>query len=363
MIKVLIQQEQITPYRLDIFNLISKHYDLTVIHQGPLISKKRISFKQKIKKTYKIGPFFFQNIFKISRMFDVVITTANLRFLNNYFLAISTKNFKGITWGIGVSASYRKKFDNDKKYDFFRYLIFGRSDALLFYSNYPIKKYLNMGLKKSKLFVANNTYHNQCNFSENRKYFIFIGSLIEGKGLMSLIKQYESALSIIGKNLLPLKIIGGGKLEKPIKKYLDENNLNYKIELLGPIFKKKIINTILKKALISISPNQAGLAVLHSMSCGVAFVTSKDSITGGEIFNIKKNYNGIIYKEHDELHHIMIDACKKPLKYLRMGRNAHKYYYENRSGDRMIDGFRNVIDYVLKTSTNNKLKKTNYASK
>jgi hypothetical protein len=59
----------------------------------------------------------------------------------------------------------------------------------------------------------------------------------------------------------------------------------------------------------------------------------------------------------------MIDACKKPLKYLRMGRNAHKYYYENRSGDRMIDGFRNVIDYVLKTSTNNKLKKTNYASK
>ena len=67
MIKVLIQQEQITPYRLDIFNLISKHYDLTVIHQGPLISKKLISFKQKIKKTYKIGPFFFKIFLRFPR--------------------------------------------------------------------------------------------------------------------------------------------------------------------------------------------------------------------------------------------------------------------------------------------------------
>ena len=59
MVKVLIQQEQITLYRIDIFNFLSKHYDLTVVHGGPIISKKQILFKQEIINARKIGPFFF----------------------------------------------------------------------------------------------------------------------------------------------------------------------------------------------------------------------------------------------------------------------------------------------------------------
>jgi len=348
MIKLLIQQQQITPYRIDIFNLFSKYYDLTVVHQGPLISENLASFKQEIRKTYKIGPFFFQNLLNLTKFYDVIITTANLRYLNNFFLAIFPKNFKWITWGIGVSASYKEKFDSNKKYDYFRYLVFGRSDALIFYSDYPIKKYLDNGINTSKLFVAHNTYLNKCDFDNLRNYFVFIGSLSEGKGLMKLLEQYKLALSKIGKDLLPLKIIGGGKLEESIKNYIEKNNLKNKIELLGPIIENKKINKILSKALISISPNQAGLAVLHSMSCGVAFVTSKDSITGGEIYNIKKNYNGIIYKDCNELKNIIIDAHNNPLKYIDMGKNAYEYYYENRTGSKMVSGFIEAINQVIK---------------
>lgn len=348
MIKLLIQQEQITPYRIDIFNLVSKYYDTTVVHQGPLISENLVSFKQEIKKTYKIGPFFFQNLSNLSKVYDVIITSANLRYLNNFFLALFPKKFKWITWGIGVSASYKEKFDSNKRYDFLRYLVFGRSDALIFYSDYPIKKYLDNGINISKLFVAHNTYSNKCDFSNQRNYLIFIGSLFEGKGLMKLLEQYKLAFSKFGKNLLPLKIIGGGKLEKQLIKYIENNNLKNKIELLGPIFEKKKLNTILSKALLSISPNQAGLAVLHSMSCGVAFVTSKDSITGGEILNIQKNYNGIIYKDYNELHNIIIDAHNNPLKYIEMGKKAYKYYYENRTGTKMVSGFIEAINQVIK---------------
>ena len=84
------------------------------------------------------------------------------------------------------------------------------------------------------------------------------------------------------------------------------------------------------------------------MSCGVAFVTSKDSITGGEILNIQKNYNGIIYKDYNELHNIIIDAHNNPLKYIEMGKKAYKYYYENRTGTKMVSGFIEAINQVIK---------------
>lgn len=350
MIKVLIQQEQITSYRIDIFNLISKYYDLTIVHKGPLISKNLVFFKQEIRKIYKIGPLFFQNFTNLTKGFDVIITSANLRFLNNFFLSILPRKFKWITWGIGVSASYKKKFDINKKYDFLRYLIFGKSDALIFYSAYPVKKYLANGVNITKIFVAHNTYSNKCGFQKQRDCFVFIGSLFEEKGLMELIKQYKFALSYVGKDLLPLKIIGGGKLEKPIKKSIEENNLKNKIQLLGPIFEKKKINRILSKALLSISPKQAGLAVLHSMSCGVAFVTSKESITGGEIFNITNNYNGVIYKTSGELQNIIIDAHNNPIKYIAMGSHAHEYYYKNRTGSKMVKSFIKAINQVTKST-------------
>lgn len=350
MIKVLIQQEQITPYRIDIFNLISKNYDLTVVHKGPLISENLVSFKQVVRKIYKIGPFYFQNFFDLTKIYDVIITSANLRNLNNFFLAIMPKNLKWITWGIGVSASYKERFDHNKRYDFIRYLVFGRSDAIIFYSDYPVKKYLSDGVKASKLFVAHNTFSNECNFENQRDCFIFIGSLFEGKGLLTLINQYKLALTHVGKDLFPLKIIGGGKLEKLLKTYIEENDLKDKVELLGPIFEKKKINKILSKAIISISPNQAGLAVLHSMSCGVAFVTSKVSITGGEIFNIKNNDNGIIYEDFSEIQNIIIDAFKNPYKYIHMGKNAYKYYYENRTAPKMVNGFIKAINQVKKSS-------------
>jgi glycosyltransferase involved in cell wall biosynthesis len=347
-IKVLIQQECITHYRLDIFNLIAKYYDLTVIHQGPFISNKLILFKQEIIKIYKIGPFVFQNFFKIIKFYDVVITNANLRYvLNNLFFAYIPRKFKWIAWGIGVNASYTKNFDQYTCYNFLRYLIFKRSDALLFYSNYPIKKYLAAGINISKLHVAHNTYSNKCKFNKKRKYYIYIGSLFRGKGLITLIKKYKAALSIVGDKLPPLKIIGSGEMGNLLKKFIYKNNLKNKIKLLGPIYEKKKINKILSKALICISPKQAGLSVLQAMSCGVAFVTSKDAITGGEIFNIKHNKNGILLKDLDELEKIIIDANFKTIKYINMGKKAYEHYYKKRTAYKMIHGFKKAIESVL----------------
>lgn len=348
MTRLIIQQDIMTNYRIDFFNYLSKNYDLTIIHRGPKVSGKLVLFKQIIRKCFKIGPFYFQNFYNVIKKNDILITEANLRYIIiNLILAFFPRNFKWISWGIGVSASYKKKYDLDKKYDFLRYLIFGKSDALLFYSKYPKKKYISAGINPSKLFVANNTFPNDCEFRKKRKHFVFIGSLVLGKGLPSLLNEYHHALKSFSSELPPLLIIGKGKLKNELKFFIKKKKLENKIKLLGSIFDKKKLNNILSKSYFSISPNQAGLAVLHSMSCGTCFVTLKDSITGGEIFNIN-NKNGILLNNTKEIRDIFKDAYLNQKKYIRLGKNAHIYYYRNRTVSKMAKGFSDAIKFVKK---------------
>lgn len=348
MARLIIQQDIMTNYRVDLFNYLSKSYDLTIIHSGPKVSSKLVFFKQIIRKCFKIGPFYYQNFNNIINKNDILITEANLRYvINNIILAFFPRDYKWISWGIGVSASYKKKYDLDKKYDFLRYMIYGKSDGLLFYSKYPIKKYISAGINSSKLFVAHNTFSNICEFKKKRKHFVFIGSLVSGKGLLSLLTEYQYALKLFSSKLPPLLIIGGGQMKNELRIFIKKKKLENNIKLLGPIFDKKKLNNILSKSYFSISPNQAGLAVLHSMSCGTCFITLKNSITGGEIFNIK-NKNGVLLDKNNEIRDIFRDAYLNPKKYIQMGKRAHIYYYKNRTLSKMAKGFSDAIKFVKK---------------
>lgn len=348
MTRLIIQQDIVTNYRVDFFNYLSKYHDITIIHSGPKITNKLVFFKQIVRKRFKIGPFYHQNFYNIINKNDILITEANLRYLIiNFILAFLPRNFKWISWGIGVSASYKKKYDFDQKYDFLRYLIFGRSDGLLFYSKYPKKKYISAGINPSKLFVAHNTFPNICEFKKKRNHFVFIGSLVLGKGLLSLLNEYHYALELVSTKLPPLLIIGGGKMKNELRTFIKKKKLENKIKLLGPIYDKKNLNNILGKSYFSISPNQAGLAVLHSMSCGVCFVTLSSSITGGEIFNIN-NKNGVLLNNNKEIRYIFKDAYLNPKKYILMGKKAHTYYYKNRTVSKMAKGFLDAIKFVKK---------------
>ena len=83
------------------------------------------------------------------------------------------------------------------------------------------------------------------------------------------------------------------------------------------------------------------------MSCGTCFVTLKDSITGGEIFNIN-NKNGILLNNTKEIRDIFKDAYLNQKKYIRLGKNAHIYYYRNRTVSKMAKGFSDAIKFVKK---------------
>ena len=100
-------------------------------------------------------------------------------------------------------------------------------------------------------------------------------------------------------------------------------------------------------AIACVSPNQAGLTVLKSMGCGVPYITRRDAITGGELFNITHGVNGVLYDKPDELKGILLDLTEHPETYMLYGRNARAHYEVSRKPEDMVTGFLAAIAYAL----------------
>lgn len=354
--KVLIIQNKITHYNLPIYNLLADktNIDLTIANYGKKSNSEDNKFKTIYLDNYYFGPFIFskQNIFRLSQNFDVVIPFADLHWISLLLLTKKIKrNFKLIYWTIGVSASYSNKFDENTRWDFLRYFFLRDADALLFYSSYPIKKFVKNKFKKEMLFVAPNTVkitHEQNDeFSSCLKdSILFVGTLYKEKGIIELLYAYNEAF-LKNSNIPNLNVIGDGTEMPNIIKWVNDKKLNDKINLLGAIYDNNILQNYFKNALACISPNQAGLSVLSSMGYGVPFITKFDSITGGERLNITNNETGILYISNSDLVKIILGISFNKTKYLEMGIKAKKWYNEKRTPNHMVNGFTSAINYVI----------------
>ncbi|ARN56289.1 glycosyltransferase family 4 protein [Sedimentisphaera salicampi] len=349
--KVLIINQNIAEYRIPILNLLSEYYELTFLHTEPKKYGTKLKFKEKVVANINLPFFSFLkvNLHKYCNQFDVVISEANIRYLDRDMLIINPfRNYKWIGWGIGVSASYDKKFDQNNKFDCVRHFIFKKADANIFYSDYPVEKYISAGFSKESLFVANNTtevfYDESVNYEKNS--ILFVGTLYKQKKIYELLKAYKEAAETVN-DIMPLNIIGGGEEFENIKSWISQNKLEDKVSLLGPIFDQKLLAKYFRSAYACISPGQAGLSVLTSMGYGAPFVTVKDAITGGEIFNIKNGENGILYNNHSELPDIIKNIAERPDLYVEMGLKAREHYVKSRTPEQMAGAIRDAVDYVI----------------
>ncbi len=350
-IKVLIIQPKIPHYRIEFFLQISKLYKLTILHSGTYIKNYENNFKQLTWPIRKIGPFkfFTRNLHKLCNNYDVVISEANIRYLDRNFLIMNPfRKYKWISWGPGVTSSYNKKYDSNEFLNRFRYFIFKHADANIFYSDYPLIKYIKAGIKPEKLFVAPNTTHvtfnNGITFKKNK--LIFVGTLYKQKGLFELLDAYKEVYKENKNIIKPLVIVGQGPEYDRIMYWIKDNNLEDLITLTGPIYDHTILEKYFREAYACISPGQAGLTVLTSMGYGTPFITRKNAITGGEIFNIEHGVNGILYNNSEELKEIIVDIINNPGKYIEMGERARQYYLKNRQIENMVNVFKDAVEFV-----------------
>lgn len=345
--KLLLLQEFLPHYRVDIFNELAKHYDLTVVYsKGSLPSGTEFKtiFIKTVKVHWKIHT---RNIYSLAKKFDIVLCMFDTGFLDYRLLAMLPRKFKLIFWGTGVLFDKDSRYDGDKNTHVYLMNAMKRADATVFYCDYPVKKYSVLGINSSKLFTANNTVKVlPLNKNIKKENLLFIGTLYKNKGIIDLLYNYNEAFQNDSK-IPKLVIVGEGAEKEFIYNFIHENHLEMNVSIEGGVYDEEKVRDYFCSSIACISPNQAGLSVLKSMGYGVPFITVNNAITGGELFNIQHDENGILFNKSSELKDIILDISKNKQKYLELGVNAYNHYHTSRKVEDMIDGFNEAIKFTL----------------
>lgn len=349
--KVILLQGSLFKYRDPIYSYLNKEYDLTL---GYMHENKLDEFYNFYKVPFiKIGGIFLPTLSFINfiKKFEIIIIMPDLHYFNYCLIPFYFLKTQIISWSIGMRASYSLKYDVNRKKTILDYIllyVYKNCDANIFYYNKP-KLFWGGLLNSNNVFIAINTTSvyksNQKKNNLNKKYILFVGSLIKGKGIFNLLKSYKNVINKYSDFDLKMIIVGEGPLKNDINSFIKKNKLEDLINIKGAIYEEEILSSLFEKAICMVSPNQAGLSVLKSMGYGVPVITKFDSITGGERFNINDE-NGFIYKEDFELEKIISQTFLNPKIFIQKGKNSLHYYQNNTTIDHMINGFKDAFDYL-----------------
>lgn len=159
----------------------------------------------------KIGPFIYHEDLSLGSLcsnYDHVIGLLNIRCLDIMSLLFRPRCYKLSLWGIGVSASYTKSFDEQSIVSKIRNVLAMKADSLIFYTEYPVERFIKAGYSSKRIFVAHNTVDNVIEYpASTRDKFIFIGTLYHEKGIVELIDQYYIAYKKLNGEIFDLNIV------------------------------------------------------------------------------------------------------------------------------------------------------------
>ena len=337
---IFIITQRIESYRYKFYELLNEKYNDKIIGIHSNDIPTNLEFRSiKLKKLSVINLRFQKKIISIvcKQKPRVIIAEFDLHVISNVILLFICKllKLKFIWWGIGLG--------KNKKLFFIRKILIRISDGVIVYEDSSKSKLIQIGVNPNKIkvmqntiFVSNPEYNSEI---LDKKNLIVIGKLDKRKGVEDLLIAFAEISQKL-KLIDCIIIIGDGPEKKYLYNLCEKLNIKNRVKFKGKILDEEILKEEFHKSLATIHPQQAGLSVLHSFSYGVPFITSRNSITGGEADNINNNFTGILYGGSiDQLKDIIIDIDSNPTKYHKMGFNAYKYYMSSRTMNNIMIQF------------------------
>lgn len=350
-IKVAFFLHRLQHYRIPILRKLSLNIEVVVFCENFADFKAcDLGFEIRPIKVLSFGPFKTSSptaYFGLDKEFDVVVGLWNLRCIDVVLYSI-LGSLPLVVWGIGVTGSYTKKFGEINFSTYLKYLLLKRCKSAICYSEFAQQVFLGMGAKRENIFVANNTIVNEDTGDFHRaqkETVLFIGTLYPEKGAEQVIECYANACASDAPPSYSLTIVGDGELLEELELLANSLGVGGYVKFLGRIDETSKLSEIFRTALYCVSPRQAGLSVLLSMSFGVPFVTTKTAITGGERLNIIHETNGLLLDDTKCLTEILKGEVYAIDDFRRMGKNAYDHYHSNCSADQMVDGILKAVTW------------------
>ncbi len=182
---------------------------------------------------------------------------------------------------------------------FLKKWVINKSQALTVVSRAMKKTVVDMGVEPDKVEVISMGVDLKHLFTPDQKLtrrkgeLLFVGRLVEGKGIELLLKAMPGLLEI--RPDIRLSIAGAGPLEQELRELAGQLNLSDKIDFLGMVTQEQLPELYQRAALavfpfkITQSGGQEGfgLVVVEAMGCGCPVIAGDlpsihDSITHGE---------------------------------------------------------------------------------
>ncbi|WP_449437254.1 hypothetical protein [Pedobacter steynii] len=127
---VLIISDTLEHYRIPMYESLCDKISLTIAHSSKINSSCRFANHSITLKKY--GPFIvYENLPDLNE-FDTVVFPFNPRCIQLLRYLFFKRRFKIFVFGIGVSASYNKMYDEDKKFDRIRTYILTKGEGGIF---------------------------------------------------------------------------------------------------------------------------------------------------------------------------------------------------------------------------------------
>lgn len=336
------------PYRIYAYNeLAERGYDLTVVSACNADASYAIPLKfTHIRKGIKrIGGFEWMKDFSVSMCddYDYVIVTPNLRVVN--FIPLYGKKFreKMLAWGHLKGCTSANPVAA-----WFRRPLLRKMNALIFYEAGTRDEFLIKGFPKERLFVANNTQYVEPETvirGLQKEYFLYVGRIQERKGVDLALRAFAKLKRELSDETLKFVIVGGGDKEALVK-VAQEESITDAVEFTGTIHEQKRLGEVFSKAYAYVSPGHVGLGVLHSLACAVPIITCSGRLHSVEITNCKPDNSLVVSYTVDDVAGAMKLLYQDKALQSQMSDAAYKYYQENCTIDKMVDGIDDALKYV-----------------
>ena len=367
--KIAIIQRLIPHYRIDFFSQLCKSLPNVIIYHSSrvttdgLVQNDDFHFPNRKTSMIDYKYFCFQRLVwkMIKSDYDFIVLGLELRIVSNLMIWLTSffKQTKIIWFTHGYNVHIQQK--NIKFYidRILKTILMKYSHRILIYNKYNLDELLKWGIDPEKIIILNNTIneapHQQAlgNVTseeiaiveqETRKSshtLMFIGRLTPMKRIDLLLKISKELVEVFPD--LRVFIIGDGsersKLEKDVRVLCLEGNVFF----LGAINDPVILAPYMKVTDFNIIPGAVGLSLVHSMICGIPFVTLIDSPHGPEIAYLQNNYNGYAADNLYDMVDWLIDCFEHPEKIAIMKNNCRIMIKNEIYMDGMLSRFVSVF--------------------